>query len=254
MEYTIQKLALLAGVTPRTLRYYDQIGLLKPARASTNGYRIYGQAEVDRLQQILLYRELELGLDEIKELLDDPSFDRKSALMNHQQKLLAKKGRLERIIELVDRSIQAEERMITMTDQEKFDAFKDQLVHENEAQYGKEIREQYGDQTVDASNAKLMGLSEADFAEQERLNAALLEALKRALEAGEDARSETAQEAARLHQAWIHFFWPSYTKEAHLGLVDMYVADDRFKRYYDEQSGTHATELLREAVQIYLAE
>ncbi|WP_239256579.1 MerR family transcriptional regulator [Listeria ilorinensis] len=254
MDYTIQKMAQLAGVTTRTLRYYDQIGLLKPARISPNGYRIYGKQEVDRLQQILLYRELELGLEKIKELLDDPSFDRKHALQNHQQKLLSKKDRLERIIELVDRSIQAEERMIIMTDQEKFDAFKEQLLDKNEAAYGKEIRDRYGDQTIEASNAQLMGLSKAKFTEQERLNETLLAVLKTALEAGDDAHSKKAQEAAKLHQAWIRFFWPSYSKEAHLGLVDMYVADERFQSYYDERSGIGAAQLLRDAVQLYLAE
>jgi DNA-binding transcriptional MerR regulator len=80
MEYTIQKLAKLAGVSKRTLRYYDEIDLLKPARINSSGYRIYSQKEVDRLQQILFYRELGVDLHSIKEIMTDPTFDRAKAL------------------------------------------------------------------------------------------------------------------------------------------------------------------------------
>ncbi len=80
MEYTVQKLGHLAGVSTRTLRYYDEIGILKPARINSSGYRIYGQAEVNRLQQILFYRELGMGLENIKKLVTSPSFDNKNIL------------------------------------------------------------------------------------------------------------------------------------------------------------------------------
>ena len=80
MEYTVQELARLAGVSPRTLRYYDQIGLLKPARINAAGYRIYESGQLDRLQHILLYRELGVGLKQIKAILENPAFDGISAL------------------------------------------------------------------------------------------------------------------------------------------------------------------------------
>ena len=83
MEYSIQELSRLSGVTTRTLRWYDQIGLLKPSRVAESGYRYYGRAEVDRLQDILYYRALGVELARIKECLDDPSFDRLAALRNH---------------------------------------------------------------------------------------------------------------------------------------------------------------------------
>ena len=90
MEYTIQKLAHLAGVSTRTLRYYDEVRILKPARINSSGYRIYSQKEVDRLQQILFYRALEVGIDEIKQLLLNPSYDELDALNDHYQKLYLK--------------------------------------------------------------------------------------------------------------------------------------------------------------------
>lgn len=85
MEYTVQKLANIAGLSTRTLRYYDEIGLLKPARTSTSGYRIYGQAEVDQLQQILFYRELGVNLEVIQEIITNPAFDRIKALQRHRE-------------------------------------------------------------------------------------------------------------------------------------------------------------------------
>ena len=91
MEYTVQALAQLAGVTPRTLRWYDQQGLLKPARITAAGYRIYGPEQVDRLQSILFYRELGLELAAIRALLDAPDYDRQTMLRQHLQQLRQKR-------------------------------------------------------------------------------------------------------------------------------------------------------------------
>ena len=91
MEYSIKKLSQIAGVSTRTLRYYDEINLLKPARINSSGYRIYGAKEVDRLQQILFYKELGLNLDHIKEIINNPKFDKISALKEHKLKLLEMK-------------------------------------------------------------------------------------------------------------------------------------------------------------------
>lgn len=94
MEYTIKKIAELSGVSPRTLRFYDEIGLLKPARINSSGYRIYGANEIDRLQQILFYRSLEFKLEQIQELLNQPDFDQHQALLEHQKLLLKKERKL----------------------------------------------------------------------------------------------------------------------------------------------------------------
>lgn len=109
MEYTVNELAQLSGVSGRTLRYYDSIDLLKPARIARNGYRIYGQEQVDRLQQILFYRALEVPLEEIKQMLDDRHFDRYTALQQHLQVLTEKKTRLEGLIATIEKTIRAME-------------------------------------------------------------------------------------------------------------------------------------------------
>jgi len=105
VEYTVQELADMAGVSGRTLRYYDEIGILKPKRRNSSGYRIYGVAEVDELQQILFYRELDLSLEQIKDIITDPTFDGLQALREHRAKLLHKRAQLNRLITNVDRSI-----------------------------------------------------------------------------------------------------------------------------------------------------
>ena len=130
MEYTIKKIANLSGVSARTLRFYDEIDLLKPARVNSSGYRIYGQNEVNRLQQILFYREMDLKLEEIKEILDNPDFDVEQALMEHQEKLMAKRQEIDRLLASVQQTMKYYKGEIEMSDQEKFTAFKEQKVAE----------------------------------------------------------------------------------------------------------------------------
>jgi len=160
MEYTVHKLAQMAGVSTRTLRYYDEIGILKPARINSSGYRIYGHAEVDRLQQILFYRELSVSLESIKEIVTAPLFNGAQALRKHREKLLKKREQLDKLISNVEKTIAVSEGRIKMMDKEKFKGFKQKLVDDNEAKYGEEIREKYGDELVNKSNQKVLGMSQ----------------------------------------------------------------------------------------------
>ncbi|WP_434510288.1 MerR family transcriptional regulator [Desulfitobacterium sp. AusDCA] len=249
MEYTVQKLSRIAGISTRTLRYYDEIGILKPARVNSSGYRIYGQAEVDRLQHILFYRELGVELEQIKAILESPSFDRIKALKEHREKLLGKKEQLERLISNVDKTIAATEGEIKMTDQEKFEGFKQKLIEDNEAKYGKEVREKYGDKAADASNQKIKGMTEEQFDEVNRLREEVNETLYTAFKTGDPA-GELAQKAADLHRQWLCYYWESYSKEAHAGVAQMYVDDPRFTAYYDEKL-PGAAAFLRDAIFIY---
>lgn len=250
MEYTIQKLSAMAGITSRTLRYYDQIGLLCPARISSSGYRIYGQQEVDQLQQILYYREMDLPLEEIKALLNQPGFDRLAALREHHQRLVAQQSRTLALIHTIQRTISAEERGIPMNDNEKFEGFRKAKIDTNEAQYGAEIREKYGDETINASNAKLGRMTKEQWAEMEEIGAEILRLLDQAFPAGEPA-SEAGQALAALHQQWLGYTWSSYSPEAHRGLADMYVQDDRFAAYYDRGTPGKA-HYVRDAIHAYL--
>ncbi|MFS0864781.1 MerR family transcriptional regulator [Fredinandcohnia sp. 179-A 10B2 NHS] len=249
MEYTVQKLAKLAGVSSRTLRYYDEIGILKPARTNSSGYRIYGQNEVNRLQQILFYRELGIGLEDIKNIVTDPNFDDTKALKEHRERLLEKQNQLEKLILNVEKTIAQYEGRMTMSDKEKFEGFKKKALEENEKKYGNEIREKYGEETVKKSNDKFMNMTPEQHEEATKIEAEMKETLANAIQTADPA-GELGQRAAELHKQWLMFYWPQYSKEAHAGLAQMYVDDERFTAYYDkEQPGT--AEFLRDAVHIF---
>lgn len=250
MEYTIKKLSQLAGVTSRTLRYYDKINLLKPKRINSSGYRIYGSQEVDRLQQILFFREFELPLEEIKNILDHPDYDTTAALKEHRQQLLAKREQLDHLLLTIDKTIAHERGEQKMTDKEKFEGFKKEQLAENEAKYGQEIREKYGEDTIKKANQKFHNLTEEEYEELQSMAQLIITDLKAAMETGDPASAE-AQAVAALHKQWLAFTWPSYSKEAHRGLADMYVYDERFTKYYDEPAGVGAAQFLRDAIHAY---
>ncbi len=249
MEYTINELAKTAGISTRTLRYYDGCGLLFPARVSSNGYRIYGQKEVDRLQQILFYRALGVGLDEIKRILSAPDFDGERALEKHLDALMAKRGEIELLIENVKKTLQSIKGEIRMTDREKFEGFKESLIAENEEKYGAEVREKYGDEAADRANRKVRGMTQAQYAEAERLAGAYQEALKEAVRQGDPA-GELAQKACDLHRQWLCCYFDGYCSEYHMGLARMYVDDPRFTAYYDNIAPGCAA-FLRDAIAVY---
>jgi len=249
MEYTVKELAELSGVSSRTIRYYDEIDLLKPAKINSSGYRIYGSGEVDRLQQILFYKELDVNLENIRKIIDSPSFNEVKALKKHREKLLERKEQLELLIDSLDRTIVSKERGIIMNDQEKFAGFKKKMIEDNERKYGKEIKEKYGEDTVRKSNEKFMNMNQEEYNQLTKLEQKLMATLQKAFKNGDPA-GELAQQAADLHRHWLSFYWDSYSKEAHAGLAQMYVADERFKSYYDkEQPGS--AEFLRDAILIY---
>ena len=249
MEYTINKLAKLAGISTRALRYYDELGLLSPARVSSNGYRIYGQKEIDRLQQILFYRELGVSLEEIRNILASKDFDGLSALESHLTALLARREQLNLLVANVEKTIKTMKGEMIMSDQEKFEGFLQKLVDHNEHQYGEEARAKYGDERVNRSNAKVLNMSKEQFTELGRLTEDLNETLKAAFEQGDPA-SELAQKACELHKKWLCFYWDDYNKEAHKGVTQMYVDDPRFTAYYDKIAPGCAA-FLRDAVAIY---
>ena len=246
MEYTINKLAKLAGISTRTLRYYDECGLLIPVRSSSNGYRIYGKKEVDRLQHILFYRELGVPLEEIGNILSHKEFDGMEALRGHLLALHAKRNQLDLLIQNVEKTIASMKGETIMNDKEKFAGFAEKLVQDNESKYGAEIRAKYGDEAVEKSNAKVKGMTEAQYKEVEKLSEELNSALKQAFEQG-DPTSELAQKVCKLHKDWLCYFWDDYSKEAHIGIAEMYVNDLRFTAYYDKIA-SGCTVFLRDAL------
>ena len=249
MEYSINELSKIAKISTRTLRYYDEIDLLKPKRINSSGYRIYGEYEVDKLQQILFYKTMGFKLEDIKNIINSESFDIMTALNNHKKELIKKRKEIDLLIENVEKTISYKKGEIKMSNKEKFEAFKKDLVDKNEEKYGKEIREKYGDNQINKSNAKMLGLSEEEYADFEDLAKKIIEKLKEAMEENNPA-GEKDQEACELHKKWLGYSWNFYSKEAHRNLGEMYVSDERFKKYYDDNK-EGMSEFFRDALNIY---
>lgn len=246
MEYSISKLSNLTKISTRTLRYYDEINLLKPARVNSSGYRIYGEEEVNKLQQILFYKELGVSLELINEIINNPDFNKVEALKQHKLKLLQKKNQIDLLLENVDNTLRECEGGEKMSDKEKFKGFKKEIIDKNEKMYGKEIREKYGDKEVEEANRKMMNMSEEEFEETKALEKKIIESLKEALKTG-DVRSDLAKETVSLHKKWICMHWNKFSIEAYRGLANMYVYDERFKEYYDKH-GEGMAVFLRDAI------
>lgn len=251
MEYSINQLSKLSGVSARTLRYYDEIGLLKPLRVSQSGYRYYGPQEVDLLQQILFYRERGLPLNTILNILYNGHFNKLSALYEHLEELKTQKKRISNLIRTVTATIAATKGELPMIDKEKFEALKKQKIAENESQYGKELRQRYGEPTVKESDKKMLNMSQEDYQQFEALEQRIKEQLKNAVSTGEQPSGELGRGIAVMHKKWLMFTWSQYSKEAHLGIVDMYLADERFKAYYDSEVNGCA-QFLQQAVYHWL--
>ncbi len=251
MEYSIKELSELSGVTPRTLRYYHQIGLLNPAGIRSSGYRFYRGEEVDRLQQILFFRELGFSLEKISLLLDHPGFNREAALKSQLIAIQRQRDQMNLLICNLQKTIETLKGENTMSDHEKFEGFKQKMIDENEAKYGDEVRHKYGEEVAHAANQKIKNMTQQQMEEAARLSIEVNEAIGTAL-ATNDPKGEAALAACELHKRWLCVYWPEgyYRPEAHKGLAEMYCQDPRFREYY-EKIGEGCTDFLKKAIDSY---
>lgn len=250
--YTVSQLARLTGVTARALRHYDAIGLLRPGRTTEAGYRLYGPAEVDRLQLILFYRKLGVELAEIGRWLDGPDFDRAEALAGHLRALEERRARLDRLIATARRSLAQEQGGTTMTDIEKFECFKRETLRRKEAQFGAEARARYGDQAVEEADRNFLSLTKEEYDAWTALGEEIRERLRAAVRAGCAPEGEEGAAVAQLHRQWLTHSWTQYSPEAHRGLAALYPEEPGFLAYYDgEVPGCAA--FLRDAVLCHVA-
>ncbi|MCD0444131.1 TipAS antibiotic-recognition domain-containing protein [Glycomyces sp. A-F 0318] len=233
----------LAGVTSRTLRHYDAIGLLEPAATGHGGLRRYGEGELLRLQQILLLRRLDLRLDVIAEILDG-ALPEVEALRRHAERLAEERERLDRLAATVADTIRQLEGRQTMTPETWFDGL-EASRHEAEA------RRRWGDAAVDASDAAVRAMSD----EERRAIPARFEDLHRRLAgldaAGEAAASEAVQAVVEEHYRFIAKLWGTApTAEAYKGLGALYTDDPAFTATFDEVAQNLAA-YLREGMDAY---
>ena len=253
VRYTVGELANLSGVSARTLRHYEELGLLAPAR-TRSGYRVYTSRDARRLAAILAMRSCDLPLATIRHLLGDSGSELRDTLLEHLLVLRARKAELEGAIAHTEAALAAVERIGNMSEHDAFEALKRHAIEENERAYGREARARHGDDAVDAANERLASLSRDEWDEKGQLERAIREQLRVAMATGDPA-GEPARELARMHARWIALHWGEgrYSREAHRGLAQMYLADDRFRAYYDTAAGEGATEFLIAALESYLA-
>jgi MerR family transcriptional regulator, thiopeptide resistance regulator len=242
--FTVRQLARIAGITPRTLHYYDEIGLLKPSSVGDNGYRYYGEESVLRLQQILFYRELGMPLDEISQVMGRRDFDVLRALEDHREELRKRIAHLERLIATVNHTIQHLKGEEDMSDKQLFEGFSD----EQQAEYEKEAMQTYDPEVVKASNRKWKAYSTAEKQRIGEEGNAIYHDLLKAMPQG--AASPEAQACVQRWHQHMQYFW-SPNDEQLLGLADLYNDDPRFKANYDKVHPRLA-EFMREAVQVYV--
>lgn len=253
MAYTTSELAALSGVTARTLRYYDRIGLLTLPLAA-NGYRQYGQAEVDRLQLILTYRALGFALAEIQALLPQPPAKQAAMLGEQRKRLLAERRQVDRQLQALDVTLANQKGGSEMADLEKFEALKRQRLQENDAAFGQEVEARYGKAAKAAADARYAGLTEAQYqamTEAEgQLKAALLQYL-----AAPVLPSAASKQAYTAHRTWLLATTPNLTGQMHRALAAMYTDDPRFTAYYTKLTGdARAAAALRQIIEHYTRE
>jgi DNA-binding transcriptional MerR regulator len=242
--FTVKQLSRLAGVTPRTLHYYDEIGLLKPSQVGDNGYRYYGEEAMVRLQQILLYRELDMPLENIKTLMGRRDFDVLSALESHKSELHKRAARMERLIATVDLTILHLKGKQTMSQKQYFEGFSD----EQQAAYEKEAMQMYDPETVKAANKKWKGYTAAEKQRIGEEGNAVYEGFLQAMPKG--PASPEAQACVARWRQHMEYFWVPNEAQL-LGLADGYNDDPRFKANFDKIHPDLAA-FLREAVRVYV--
>ena len=242
-RYTVKQLANVAGVSARTLHYYDEIGLLKPSRNPDNGYRIYERPALLRLQQILFLRELGFSLEDIQAILDQPGFDLLPALVQHRQALKERQERLERLLQTVERTILHLRGSIEMENTELFEGFSE----EKQKEYEEEIRQRYGEEKLRESQQRWSSYSEEKKRQIMEEGGANYRAMVVAMPFGPG--SLQAQEGvARWHQHLRYFYEP--TTEILLGLADVYNDDPRFAAFF-QRIHPDLADFMRQAIKIY---
>lgn len=242
--FTVKQLSKMAGVTPRTLHHYDDIGLLKPSRVGDNGYRYYGEEALLKLQQIMFYREMDFPLDDIKKIVGRRNFDVLSALENHKESLGKQMERMRRLLVTVDNTIQHIKGEKLMSQKDLFEGF----TEEEQEKYALEAEQKYDPETVRESNRKWKSYSaqkkEAILAEGKQVYQDMIAAMPKGVASAE---VQSIVERWRKH---MDYFWTPNLNQL-IGLAEMYNNDPRFKANFNKMHPGLA-EFMLEAVKIYV--
>ncbi|MFH8787698.1 MerR family transcriptional regulator [Streptomyces roseoverticillatus] len=230
MSYSVGQVAAFAGVTVRTLHHYDEIGLLSPGGRSHAGHRRYDDADLDRLQQILFYRELGFPLDEVAVLLDEPGADPAEHLRRQHGLLTERIEQLQRMATAVEHAMEAKKMGIKLTPEEKFEVFGDfdPDVH------AEEVEQRWGDtEAYRESQRRTASYTKEDWQRIQDETNGLNTRIAALMGTGAAADSAEAMDLAEEHRQQIVRFYYDCTYEIHTGIAEMYVTDERFAAHYE---------------------
>jgi MerR family transcriptional regulator, thiopeptide resistance regulator len=225
--YTVKQLAVLAGVSIRTLHYYDQFGLLAPEFRTANGYRHYGESAVIRLQQIMFFRELDFSLKEIKAIMARPDFSTLDALEQHRVLLKKRAARLHGLLQTVDRTVKKLKGENEMSIKDYYKGFSDEQIEK----YRKEVKERWGGDTLRESEARVIRLGKAKFAALQEQGGKIFQTIADNMDKGVD--SLAVQEQVVKWRRWLEYFH-HYSDEAALGLGRAYSGHPDFAAFYND--------------------
>jgi DNA-binding transcriptional MerR regulator len=225
--YKIGQLAELARVSVRTLHHYDDIGLVKPSARSEAGYRLYTQSDLERLQQVLFFRELGFALEQIARIVTDPAFDRRTALIEQRALLLEQAKKTEALVRLVDRTLASIEKGEAMKTEEMFEGF-------DPSKYETEAKERWGDTSAyQESKKRTKSYKKEDWVKIQAAADAIHQELARLMEAGVAPSDPRAMDVADQHRRHIDRWFYACSRAMHVGLGEMYLADERFTAHYE---------------------
>ncbi len=239
---TVKQVSDLTGLSVRMLHYYDEIGLFKPSQVSESGYRLYSDSDLEILQQILFFKELDFPLKEIKLIMESPSFDKQKALKSHKHLLTLRRDRLNKLIELVDKTMKGELEM-------SFKEFDISEIEKSQKKYAKEIKELYGN--TDAFKEYLQKSEKYDknsWSQIEKGIEQIFKSFANVMDKGPD--SSEAQELVKQWQNYITQNFYECTNDILKGLGKMYIKDERFLKNIDKHQQGLA-KFISEAIEIY---
>lgn len=238
----ISEVAKLTGVTVRTLHYYDEIGLLKPSNITESGYRLYSEDSLETLQQILFFRELDFPLNEIKEIMTNPAYNKNQALNKQRDLLMKKRERLSGLIDLINKSIEGDDNM-------SFKEFDMSEIEESKKKYADEVKERWGSTDAYKESEKKTSKYDANKWSDitENMNS-ILKQFSKYIDCNPD--SIEVQELVERWKNHISDNFYNCTNEILAGLGLMYVNDERFKKNIDK-NGEGTAELISKAIEIY---
>ena len=228
--HSVGKIAELAGVSVRTLHHYDEIGLLSPGSRTAVGYRRYSEGDMERLQQILFYRELGFALEEIATILDDPRTDAAAHLRRQHRLLTRRVQRLQAMVAAVEYAMEAQQMGLSLTPEERFEVFGDF----NPDEYAEEVEQRWGDtEAYRQSQRRTASYTKEDWQRIKVADADLGQRMVAAMQAGVASDSEQAMDLAEEHRGNITRWYYDCIPQIHRGLAEMYISDPRFTATYE---------------------